>query len=123
MGTTKGKFLYRVTPKNYSDGDVIKMAVYGIFDTETAMWKYYIISYEGNGQGFSLTHDLCTRSTVDGCSYSDIRKYGKEVQTVDDGKKELKEFTTKWETGSNNSKAEIRKEKLDDILGDEKEEK
>lgn len=114
----KGKFIYTKTPKGYSEGDKIKLAVYGIFETRSAKWDYFLISFTDNGTNLSLTSDICkdsTRST----NYTHIRTYGKRLKTVDEGKKFINEFCVKWESGSNNTTAEMRKKKLEDILDED----
>jgi hypothetical protein len=45
-----------------------------------------------------------------------IAKYGRLVQTFEEGRKFCDEFKMKWETGSNNTTSEQRDKKIEEIL-------
>jgi hypothetical protein len=115
----KGKYLHTTTLKNYSNPDT-RLAVYGVFNTKNVNWTYFVISYRCNVNGgeVKLTEDVCSRYEGDP-TISSIVSLGKKVGDLQEGIAFIKDFTTKWESGSNNTKSEIRKEKLDNLLSDE----
>ena len=49
-------------------------------------------------------------------TYDAIQKYGKEVQSVEDGRKMCDEYKDKWVSGSNDTLQHKREEKLNEIL-------
>ena len=118
---THGKWLYNLTIKGILNGKDLDTGVYGLFNTEKVHWGYYIISYYSNSQGTKyLTDDICSCTYVQEASYETIKKYGKTCNTVDEGKQYLEAFKMKWDSGSNNTTAEMRDKKLDEILNQSK---
>ena len=104
----KGRFLYQLKLRDHSD-----VGIYGIFDTEKVLWKYFVISYENSGNSFHLTSELC--HYYEKATYETIRRQGKEFKTVEDGKVFINDYKIKWETGSNNTTEEVRDKKLGDL--------
>jgi len=118
---THVKFLYNLTIKGIRNGNDLELGVYGLFNTEKIHWTYYMVSYYKNTQGgLYLTDDVCSNSYAQEANYDSIKKYGKTCNTVDEGKQYLESFKVKWETGSNNTTAEIRDKKLDELLNQTK---
>ena len=118
---THGKFLYNLTIKGIPNGRDLELGVYGLFNTEKIHWTYYMVSYYKNTQGgLYLTDDVCSTSYTQEANYDTIKKYGKTCNTVDEGKQYLESFKVKWDTGSNNTTAEIRDKKLDELLNQTK---
>ena len=115
---THGKFLYKTDVNGIKrNGKDITIGVYGLFNTEKALWTYFVISVFTNSSGnMQLSDDICSISFTQEVSYFAISKYGKKVQTVQDGEKYCIEFKTKWESGSNNTTSEIRDKKLDELF-------
>jgi hypothetical protein len=113
--TQKGKFLYTETIKDYKTpiGDDIQLSVYGIFNTDSIEWSYYIISHSKG----KLTSDVCTINLL---SNNNIDLYnvksGKKVKDKEEGVNYIKEFKIKWETGSNDTISEIRDKKINNII-------
>ena len=115
---THGKVLYNIDVKGIRNGKDLTIGVYGIFNTEKVIWTYFVISWVNNAAGnMILTDDISylPYSTYE-ATYESIRKFGKSVQTVQDGEKYCQEFKMKWESGSNNTTAEMRDKKLDELL-------
>jgi hypothetical protein len=95
----------------------VDLSVYGVFDTLKVEWKYYVISsYNRPNNSFTLTTDVCTCSFNLEATFDNIIKYGKKVETKEDGVKFSQEYKIKWETGSNNTIQEVREQKLDELL-------
>lgn len=115
---THGKVIYKTDVKGILNGNDLSVGVYGLFNTDKALWDYFIISWITNSSGsIVLTDDLCSMSysRLD-ANYEYIRRFGKIVQTAQDGEKFCNDFKVKWESGSNNTTAEIRDKKLDELL-------
>jgi hypothetical protein len=105
----KGRFLHEEKLKDHSN-----LGVYGIFSTTKVEWKYYVISYNVNGNKITLTSELCSYSQE--ATYETILRHGKEFKTLEEGKQFIQNYKVKWESGSNNTTQEVRDKKLDDIL-------
>lgn len=106
----KGRLIYQDKIKDHPN-----IGVYGIFNTNKVSWRYFIISYSSTSNGgLELTGELCSYKQT--ATFDSIERYGKEVNTVDDGKKFIQNYKIKWETGSNNTTEQIREEKLSNIL-------
>jgi hypothetical protein len=111
----RGKFLYSTKIKDYitSRGDQIEFSVYGVFDTTKVLWDYYVISHVNN----KLTSDLCNLHlmNVDSITTSNVR-CGRKFETKEKGIEFIQDFKIKWETGSNDSKSELRDKKINEII-------
>src|ERR1035437_4849385 len=117
----RGKILYKTNFKDYkSVGVDVDFSIYGIFNTETVFWNYYVISSISCVSGFKLTKDICSCSTSYVAGQDDISRYGKDFKTKEEGILYIHEFKDKWEYGSNDTRQEKRDKKLDDLLDDEK---
>ncbi len=109
------KLLYESTLKDFKSGVFdTKLGVYGVFDTKTVKWTYYLISFFMRGSTVTLTDDLCIPGEL--TIWNVDTHAGKKVNTVNDGIVFIEDFKIKWETGSNDSKSVIRDQKLSDIL-------
>ena len=115
---THGKVLYKTDVLGIRNGKDLPIGVYGLFNTEKVLWTYYVVSWINNSKGnMELTDDICsTPYSFYEATYESIRKFGKQVQTVQDGEKYCIEFKMKWESGSNNTTVEMRDKKLDELL-------
>lgn len=114
----RGKFLHKDIVKNIKENKYdLEIGVYGLFDTQKMLWKYYILSFNSNStNAIILTNDICSYSmTAD--TYEKISTYGKLTPTIQSGKEYCDEFKMKWETGSNDTKQESRDQKIKSILG------
>lgn len=110
----KGRFLHQEKLKDHSD-----IGVYGIFDTNKVLWKYYVISYNtASNNGIILKPELCNVNLE--ATYDKIERFGKEFKNVDEAKEFIQVYKVKWESGSNNTTQEVRAKKLDDILESDK---
>lgn len=107
----KGKFLHTEKVVDYPKfmGNDILFSLYGIFDTTSTLWSYWVISHS-NGE---LTNDLC--SSTSNLDVYNV-KSGKYFKTKEEGIQFIKEFKIKWETGSNDTLSEMRDRKIDDII-------
>lgn len=106
----RGRFLHEEKLKDHSN-----LGVYGIFSTTKVEWKYYVVSYSINSSNkITLTSELC--SYPQEATYESVARFGKEYKTVDEAKQFISEYKIKWESGSNNTKQEVRAKKIDDIL-------
>lgn len=113
----RGKFLYKDIVKNIKENKFdLEIGVYGIFDTEKMLWKYYILSFNSNStSSVVLTNDICSHS-VTADTYDKIAAYGKSTKSIQSGKEYCDEFKMKWETGSNDTKQELRDQKIKSVL-------
>ena len=121
------KILSKLEPKDMkkaidSSSYQIVIVVFGLFETQTAHWEYYLTScIDKNGtvhitddigklptQGLSITAQTATTNS--------ISIYGRKLKTLDEGVKWAEEFKMKWESGSNDILSEVRDKKLDEIL-------
>ena len=96
----------------------VYLVTFGLFDTQSANWKYYLTScIEKNGEVY-LTDDVCkfNSSTSTIATITTIPMYGREIKTPEEGLKWSEEFKMKWESGSNDLLSEVRDKKLDEIL-------
>lgn len=104
----RGKFLYTldVDDLKTARGDDTKLSIYGVFDTSDLLWSYYVISHANN----RLTNDLCSINYGENIDFSSVRS-GKSFKTKEECLEFIKDFKIKWETGSNDSRVEIRDKK------------
>lgn len=101
----KGKTLYTTKIKDHPD-----LSVYGVFNTQKVHWDYYVISHNSN----SMTSEICQ---INGSITTDrIMKFGKKVNTKEEGISFITEYKDKWEMGTNDTRQENRDKKIDDIL-------
>ena len=110
-----GKILYSIKVDGMSNG--VNVGVYGIFTSNSGSgkWKYYLLSYKTLPNGnLRLTDER--HSYPMEVTYDTIQKYGKEVQSVEDGRKMCDEYKDKWVIGSNDTLQHKREEKLNEIL-------
>lgn len=114
----RSKILYEIDIKDHKDksGEDIKLGVYGVFDTNTIHWTYYIMSFYMKGNNIFLTEDLCESSIQ--LNIYNVSKDCTDVPSVDDGIRFINEYKSKWETGSNDPRDKIREEKITEILDD-----
>ena len=111
-----GKYLSTISVKGiYSNRD-LDLSVYGAFNTQKVHWDYYVISHYKSGNIQYITDDICGCSYAQEATLDHVRKYGKSVNSVAEGEKYCQDFKIKWDTGSNNTTAEMRDKKLDEIL-------
>ena len=114
---THGRFLFNVIIKGMRKSEDLELGVYGLFDTQKVKWEYFVISHYKTSRGdIYLTDDVCSVPYAKEASYSTIRHSGKSCSTVDEGKQWIESFKMKWDSGSNNTTAEQRDKKLDEIL-------
>lgn len=106
----RGKYLHSEFIKDLD----LNISLYGIFDTHKVKWNYYLISISKKNK--ELTDDICSKKVP--ANQWNVKMYGKQVNSIDEGVNYLKDFKLKWETGNNNTTAEIRDEKINKILGD-----
>ena len=104
----KGRFQLQEKLRDHSD-----VGIYGIFDTEKVLWKYYVISFENKGNTFYLTSELCP--FYEKATYDTVKRQGKEFKTCEEAREWILDYKTKWESGSNNTTEEIRDKKLGDL--------
>ena len=111
----KSKSLFSSTINDYklSSGKDVQFTVYGVFDTSTVHWEYYLISHIGN----IMTPDI-TGVSIDNITIDSIKRWGKSFKTKEEAISYFKEFKDKWEFGSNDTRQENRDKKISDILGD-----
>ena len=109
----KGKFLHTEKVVDYPKfmGNEILFSLYGVFDTTSTLWSYWVISHS-NGK---LTNDLCTSTLNLNVDVYNV-KSGKNFKTKEEGIQFIKEFKIKWETGSNDTLSEMRDRKIDNII-------
>jgi hypothetical protein len=97
----------------------VYLVTFGVFDTQSAHWKYYLTScIDKNGEVY-LTDEVCKFSGATNTSLattSSIQTYGRELKTAEEGIKWAEEFKMKWESGSNDLLSEVRDKKLNEIL-------
>jgi hypothetical protein len=93
---------------------------FGIFDTQSANWKYYLTSCIDKNNEVYLTDEVCkfssTSYSISVATTGTIHMYGRELKTAEEGIKWAEEFKMKWESGSNDLLSEVRDKKLDEIL-------
>lgn len=110
----KGKILYTIDLKDYrtARNDDVKLSVYGVFDTSSVSWSYYVISHANN----KLTSDLCnTQYSGDNIDHYNAKSC-RNFKTKEECIEFIQDFKIKWETGSNDSKSELRDKKIDEII-------
>ena len=111
-----GKYLYTTKVIGMYSTD-LELSVYGIFNTQKVHWEYYVIShYTAKTGNIFLTDDVGTSVSGNTISVDIIKRCGRLVPNVEEGKKFCDEFKMKWDSGSNNTTAEMRDKKLDEIL-------
>ena len=119
------KTLSKIEPKDMKrsvqgTNHQVILITFGIFDTQSAHWKYYLTScIDRNGEVY-LTDEVCkfssTSSSTSVATTGTIQMYGRELKTSEEGIKWAEEFKMKWESGSNDLLSEVRDKKLDEIL-------
>jgi hypothetical protein len=109
----KGRLLHQEKLKDHSD-----LGVYGIFSTTKVEWEYYVISYKIINNKLELTSEICGYAYDS--SLDTVAKNGKKFKTFEEAKDFINVYKLKWETGSNNTKQEVRDKKIDDILDSDK---
>lgn len=112
-----GKFLFTLVVKGMYKKFDLELSVYGLFDPQKVHWDYYLIShYTGQNNTVMITDDVCSNSYSIEATYDNIKKYGKKINSIAEGEKYCQEFKMKWDSGSNNTTAEQRDKKLDELL-------
>lgn len=119
----RGKILYDTILDKYKYGNTkndVHLCAYGLFDTEKAQWKYYIISYaDTTGTGNNrLVEDVANKRLQETMPFSiyNIENFYNSKPTLEECSKYIEDFKIKWETGSNSSTQEQRDKKLKEIL-------
>lgn len=98
----------------------VYLVTFGIFDTQSAHWNYYLTSCIDKNNEVYLTDEICkftgvtTNMTL--ATTGSIQIYGREIKTQEEGIKWSEEFKMKWESGSNDLLSEVRDKKLNEIL-------
>ncbi len=95
------------------------IVTFGIFETQTSTWKYYLTSCIDRSNQLSITCDVCKLSggqEVASATIGSIQVYGRPLKTPEEGIKWAEEFKMKWESGSNDLLSEVRDKKLEEIL-------
>jgi len=99
----------------------VNLCLFGIFDSEVILWKYYVLSVIKNASTSSDQTTPCVQKK--GCTLSDayiselsVPLRGIEFKNIKEANDFINDFKTKWETKSNDSKSITREEKLKDIL-------
>jgi len=99
----------------------VNLSLFGIFDSEAILWKYYVLSVIKNASTSSDQTTPCVQKK--GCNLSDayiselsVPPRGIEFKNIKEATDFIIDFKTKWETKSNDSKSVIREGKLNDIL-------
>jgi hypothetical protein len=120
------KILSKLEPKDMkkaidSSSYQIVIVVFGLFETQTAHWEYYLTSCIDKNGTVHITDDIGKLPTQGGRTYTtattnSISIYGRKLKTLDEGVKWAEEFKMKWESGSNDILSEVRDKKLDEIL-------
>lgn len=105
---------YQYTSDSGSKFDVTLCSM-GLFDTTEAKWKYYVCPTIQTSRGIFLTSDLVIGTSHDSLSTSNIPRYGKRFNTLDECIIFINEYKMKWESGSNDTKQEIRDRKIDEL--------
>lgn len=114
---THGRFLFNSTIKGMRQSGDLEIGVYGLFDTQKVKWEYFILSFYKNSSGdLFLTDDICNVPYAKAATQTSIRLSGKPCSTVEEGKQWIETFKMKWDSGSNNTTAEQRDKKIEDIL-------
>lgn len=110
----KFKSLHEIGLKDYDN--YIFFSVIGIFETNDIHWEYRVITHNKTKTSdvSKLTEDICSKE-ITSPTISDVLKYGKVVDTLEDGIAYLSKFKLIWESG-NNSKQEMRNMVIDNIL-------
>ena len=119
----RGKILHDTVLKDYTYAHTkndVHLCAYGLFDTEKALWKYYLVSYadiEGTGHN-KLVQDFANKRVQDPMPFSiyNIENYYNSKPTLEECAKYIDDYKIKWETGSNSSTQEQRDKKLKEIL-------
>src|SRR5574343_1115974 len=93
----------------------VTLCTMGLFDTKEAKWKYYVCPTIQSSRGIFLTSDFISGKSHDPLSESNIPVYGKRFNTLDECISFINEYKMKWESGSNDTKQEIRDKKIDEI--------
>lgn len=116
----KSKIFYKKDPKDYqtsylNNNHQVSLIIVGLFDTEKVFWEYYVISTIGKTE-LKITEDLKSMpySSCD-ANPTNVKKYGKQFKSIEEGKEFIDEFIIKWETGSNDSKRELRDKKIEEL--------
>lgn len=97
----------------------VYLAVYGIFDTEKVHWDYYYVSaYDLQNGLVKMTNDCSPKLGTGGCyiGADNLKFWGTQCKTPEEGVKWCENFKMKWETGSNDLVSEVRDKKLNEIL-------
>ena len=116
------KTLNKITPKDFkksidSANYDISLYIVGIFETTKAHWTYYLVSGFDSNKKFYMTNDICTiSSSYYEATINNISSSGRKLQSMEEGLKWAEDFKVKWETGSNDTIAEKRDQKLNEIL-------
>mgnify|MGYP001204077536 CR=1 FL=1 len=99
----------------------VNLSLFGIFDSEAILWKYYVLSVIKNPSSSSEQTTPCIQKK--GCNLADayisefsVPLRGIEFKNIKEATDFINDFKTKWETKSNDSKSVVREEKLKDIL-------
>lgn len=97
----------------------VYLVTFGIFDTQSAHWNYYLTSCIDKNNEVYLTDEVCKFSggiNTSLATINSIQIYGREIKTQEEGIKWSEEFKMKWESGSNDLLSEVRDKKLNEIL-------
>ena len=96
----------------------IYLAIVGIFETKKAHWVHYLVSAFTLNNKMYITNDVCDISYTEynDATINNIQAYGRKIQSIEEGLKWAEDFKVKWETGSNDTIAEKRDQKLNEIL-------
>ena len=117
MSANRGKILYDIPVNGIRRSTILNIGIYGIFNSSKAHWTYYIISwFVGQNNQTILGCELSSSSQDQIYCLENVLKYGRLVQTFEEGRKFCDEFKMKWETGSNNTTSEQRDKKIEEIL-------
>lgn len=119
----RGKILHDTVLKDYTythTKNDVHLCAYGLFDTEKALWKYYILSYAdtmGSGNN-KLVEDVAIKRLSEPMVFSvyNIENYFYSKPTLEECIQYIEDYKIKWETGSNSSTQEQRDKKLKEIL-------
>lgn len=104
----KSRILHTSELKDHSD-----LSVYGVFNTTTIHWEYFVISHNGA----KLSGELCLY-TQD-ISVKAVSEYGRKFNNKEEGIQFILEYKDKWEYATNDTRQEKRDQKIDDILDNE----
>ena len=119
------KILSKLEPKDMkkvidSSSYQIVIIVFGLFETQTAHWEYYLTSCIDKNGTVHITDEISKLNLHTGryitATTNSISTYGRKLKTLEEGVKWSEEFKMKWESGSNDLLSEVRDKKLDEIL-------